>query len=190
MKYSFEDVDERIIKTRLALVDAILNLIRKHAKTKVLDICHEAHITPMTYYHHFGNKKQLLEYTIKKQLQGILPIPRKLKPLNVKHLVFYLLNGFNNFVRQHHEIILSTIKQSEIEGYYDSYLDLSIRTIKALVWHELNILKIGNQPRTEIFNNLICGALIHVFLDMTINNWFINIKDLWDSIKNFILLLK
>ena len=106
MKYSFEDLDERIIKTRIALIGAIFNLIKEEKKIKVLDICHEADITPMTYYHHFSNKQQLLQFAIEDQLVGILPIPVKLKPINLKHLIYYLVCSFNEFIQKNRETCL------------------------------------------------------------------------------------
>ncbi|MCQ3908939.1 MAG: TetR/AcrR family transcriptional regulator [Mycoplasmoidaceae bacterium] len=137
MKYTFEDLDERIIKTKIALTEAILNLIRQEKKIKVLDICEVADITPMTYYHHFDNKEQLLKYVIKDQLTGILPIPSKLKPINLKHLIYYLVCSFNGFIQKNRETMCSMIKQTT----YASYI---FDIIRQLVKKEIQNLNLGD----------------------------------------------
>ncbi len=184
MKYTYEDLDERIIKTRLALTGAILNLIKNEKKTKVLNICHEADITPMTYYHHFGNKQQLLVYAIRKQLEGTLPIPRKLKPINVKHLMYYLLVSLNNFVQKNKVLLYSAIKQSKEGGKNNSYIDLMFNLIQQLVKDEVKLLVDKNQYYIDFISTVICGGLKNMFLQMVQQQRFLDNQQLWTSFKS------
>lgn len=176
MKYTYEDLDERIIKTRLALTGAILNLIKNQKKTKVLDICHEADITPMTYYHHFDNRQQLLEYAIKSQLSCILPIPKKLKPISIKHLFYYLLTTLNQFVNQNREVILSSIK-NKTKG--NSYFDLSFKIINELVKDEVRLLMRESEWYIDLATNLVCGAIQNILLQIVMNHYSVNNQNLW-----------
>ncbi len=168
MKYSYKDIDERIIKTKAALADAILELIREEKTTKVLDICQKANITAMTYYHHFNNRNELLDFAIKSQLQTILPIPEKLKPINIKHLMFYLIACFSKFMEENKQLIESSINLNKQKGYQNSYLHLVFLNIKYFVKEELKILCPRETLNLELWNNFICGSLANIFIQMII----------------------
>ncbi|MCQ2957074.1 MAG: TetR/AcrR family transcriptional regulator [Mycoplasmoidaceae bacterium] len=140
MKYSYENLDERIVKTKLSLSGAILNLIGKNKTIKVLDICHKANITPMTYYHHFGNKQELLEFSIKEQLYGILPIPQKLKPTSLKHLIYYLIFSLNKFITNNRDLLYCAIRQAYENKYIGSYFDLVSKIIRRFIKQEVVLL--------------------------------------------------
>lgn len=187
MKYTFQDVDERIIKTRFALTGAIVNLIKRENKIKVLDICREAHITPMTYYHHFNNKTDLLEYTVRKQLENILPIPKKLKPISLKHLVFYLINAFSKFICQNRNLIYLSLQRSKFQGYINSYLYLVFIHCKDLIKQEVRLLCKQDLTYVELWNDVICGSLFNVFTHMVVNKQFINENIVWKSYKHLVL---
>lgn len=186
MKYSFEDLDERIIKTRISLVGAIFNLIKEEKKIKVLDICQEADITPMTYYHHFGNKQQLLKFAIEDQLAGILPIPNKLKPINLKHLIYYLVCSFNRFIHDNKDLICSIINQNGKNWYYEFYVNYLFKVIKQLVKQEIQLLHLGNSPYIDFWINIICGSLWNIFDQILINNQTYTNEKIWLSIKTLL----
>lgn len=139
MKYTFEDLDERIIKTRTALTTAIFEIIKMNPKVKVLEICKKAGITPMTYYHHFHNKNQLLEFAVKNQLQNILPIPQKLKPANIRQLIAYLLKSFINFFDVHRNVI-NTSTSNLLNGHKSAYIYVLLKYMCLFIKREIEIL--------------------------------------------------
>lgn len=186
MKYTFEDLDERIIKTRNALTGAVLNLIKEEKKIKVIDICQHAGITPMTYYHHFHNKQQLLEYAIENQLIGILPIPTKLKPINLKHLIYYLINAFNKFVQDNREMIDSLVNQKNNYWYCNLYAKYILKTIRELVKQEIKNLHSENLFCIDLWSNIICGSLWNLFKQMIINRQVFSSNMIWLSIKSLL----
>lgn len=190
MKYSYEDVDERIVKTKIALSDALLVLLKENRKIKVLDICQKANITPMTYYHHFDNKEQLIEYTINNQLQNILPIPTKLKPINLKHLIYYLINSLSEFVKTNRDVFYCSIKQIETDRFVNSYLFLVFKTIISLVEKEISLLLKNKFVNIQIINNIVCGSLLNSFFQMIVRNSFINSSMIWNTFKTINVLLK
>lgn len=173
MKYTYKDLDQRIVNTRVTLSDAIFEIIKRCKKVKVLDICKEANITAMTYYHHFHNKQQLLEYAIKKQLNGILPIPVKLKPINLKHLIYYLIFAFNKFVRENRQLIYSALKQSNENKYLGSYIDLINQIIKKYVIQEIKLL-VKNDMYIELYANIIFGSICQIFKQIIIKQISVN----------------
>lgn len=183
MKYHYSDLDERIIKTKLALTGAILYLIKNEKKIKVLDICHKADITPMTYYHHFGNKNELLKYTVINQLSGILPIPRKLKPINLKHLIYYLVTAFNKFVTNNHELICAAIKQAKENIYYGSYIDLITKTINFFIKDEVRQVIKQDELQINFCSMVISGSLKEIFKQIVISGRNFNNDVIWSLIK-------
>lgn len=189
MKYTYKDLDQRIVNTRVTLSDAIFEIIKRCKKVKVLDICKEANITAMTYYHHFHNKQQLLEYAIKKQLNGILPIPVKLKPINLKHLIYYLIFAFNKFVRENRQLIYSALKQSNENKYLGSYIDLINQIIKKYVIQEIKLL-VKNDMYIEFYANIIFGSICQIFKQIIIKQISVNSNVIWTSVKNVFLTIR
>lgn len=182
----FYDLDERIIKTRIALSGALFEMIKENKNIKVLDVCRKANITPMTYYHHFHNRTQLIDYAIRMQLQNILPIPKKWKPINVKHLVFYLIKHLSYFMLSNQRLIYSSLVESNQSKYNKSYIYYLEKIVNELVKEELKLLIHNNNTLVELWNNIICGCLFKTFLSMVINNSFIKDIDIYQLIKDLL----
>lgn len=184
MKYTYNDLDERIVKTRLALSGAIFAIMKKQKNVKVLDICKEAKITPMTYYHHFDNKTHLLKFAIKEQLVNKLPIPKKLKPQNMRQLVAYLIHIFSEFVSNNYEIIIKSVQTINDKGLNHSYIKTLIGTIKCLVANEIRLLKLVDEILINIWSTMITYGLLSAIIDRALNNKDYQFATLWNSYKN------
>lgn len=165
MKYTFEDIDERIIKTRIALTGAILTILSNNRKDTVLNICQEANITPMTYYHHFSNKQELYAYAAKQQLNLILPIPRKLKPTTIKGLVIYLINKICYLADRNKDLITNDIKTIQRFGANHSYLFVFIQVMNKHICDEIKIIQPGIlQNQATFLCNTITSMIISAVL--------------------------
>ncbi|MBQ0045478.1 MAG: TetR/AcrR family transcriptional regulator [Mycoplasma sp.] len=184
MKYSYEELDERIVKTRIALTGAIFEIIKENINVKVLDICKKANITPMTYYHHFDNKKHLLEFAVRSQLQNILPIPRKLKPENMRQLVAYLLKSFLTFAKQNKEIIKASIVKLESKGWENSYIRVLLSTIEYYVYFEIRRLQHNMDEMTiQIWTDTIVNVLFITMLKRINNIESYEFNLMWNCLK-------
>lgn len=184
MKYSYEDIDQRIIKTKVALTDAIVNIMKTNMSVKVLDICKQADITPMTYYHHFGNKNQLLAFAIRKQFENKMPIPLKLKPVNIRQLIAYLIRIFSDYAYENKQLLIASYEKLLEKGYENSYVQTLINTIKDWIFGEINYLF----PTYELITkNIICNfltyGLICTIITRIIENKNCKFLYIWDSIK-------
>ncbi len=186
MKYSFNDIDERIIKTRIALSDAIFEILKRNNIIKVLDICKQANITPMTYYHHFNNKNHLLEFAIKKQLENKLPIPLKLKPQNLRQLVAYLLKMQITFVKDNYSVIVASLSRINNHKFNNSYLAILLDLHQRFVVQEIKDIY---PDISQLISNTWSTMLTYGFLLFFIRN--INLIKIyqfpyiWNSLKLF-----
>lgn len=184
MKYSYESIDERIIKTKLALSGAILDIMVSKPKVKVLDICQRADISAMTYYHHFHNKYQLLEFSVRNQLENILPIPLKLKPDNMRQLIAYLIKSFSGFIKDNKELIVASVNKMMTIGYKNSYIQILIDVVRYWIFHEISKI-IGDKNRdviniwTDVITYGLLLSLIRRSISLKSNEFYL----IWNSLR-------
>lgn len=164
-------LDLRIQKTKQQLVDALIDILKNQtAKStiKVLHICNKAKISPITFYNHFGNKKELLEFTINEQLENTFPIPLKLQPKNLWHLVIYLINFFEKFCKQNKDIILNSSNNSKVRYVY---LDLFLKILERDVFYELKRINVSEAKIVlNMWTEIIVGGLANLFIKRTVKN--------------------
>ncbi|MDR0382075.1 MAG: TetR/AcrR family transcriptional regulator [Oscillospiraceae bacterium] len=105
---NFRKEDLRIVKTNKTLVRALLSLLKRRNfnKITVYDLCNEALVSRTTFYVHFNDKYDLLQYCledIKKQLVQMAPEERAAAITQYLHnhrsAVSNLLNGANAELR-------------------------------------------------------------------------------------------
>lgn len=184
MKYTFSDLDERIIKTRIALSNAIFEILKLNNNVKVLDVCKKANITPMTYYHHFNNKQHLLEFAIKQQLENKLPIPIKLKPQNLRQLIAYLIQIYAKFVRENYEIIISSVRRIYDQSFNHSYLQILLALNYQFVYREIKRIYANISDQIIIiWTTILSYGLIFLFIRNIkyIKNY--QYETVWNSMK-------
>lgn len=184
MKYKYEDLDERIIKTRFALSGAIFELMKTPQKVKVLDICKQADVTPMTYYHHFGNKDQLLEWAVREQLKNKLPIPIKLKPINLKQLIGYLIKTMSEFVADNQQIINNSLNKMNTDGIKHSYINVLLTVTRFYIHQEIKLL-INNDPMTlNVLSDVITYSVILLIIKRMNSQQDYRFLSIWNSLKS------
>lgn len=184
MRYTYQDLDERIIKTRIALSGAIFETMRKNETVKVTDICKEADVTRMTYYHHFGNKCQLLRFAIRTQFENKLPIPLKLKPQNIRQLIAHIIKIYSDFVIQNNDLIIISCNKIMNKKYQDSYIDILINLSKEWITHEIALLPQKYDVMSiNILSDFIMYGIIFTLIDRNIKKQSYKFLHIWDTIK-------
>ncbi len=162
-------LDLRIVKTRQVLITTLFDILKKQINNKpikVLDICKKANISAITFYKHFDNKNNLLEYSIKEQLNNHFPIPIKLKPHNLKQLIYYLINFFEKFCQENNELIINCSKiKSDIQM---SYFNILLKIIEYNVFQELkNIYSNKNFIELNMWTETVVAGLFYLFIKRT-----------------------
>lgn len=103
-----KNTDLRIIKTRTALSNALMELLNKKSfdEIKVVDICEMAQVHRTTFYKHFEDKYHLLNYVtnviINELLESFAPIqgyasPEEFYTLMLKAIVTYVHSNRRKF---------------------------------------------------------------------------------------------
>lgn len=113
--------DLRIIKTKKALYNALINLMKKKTfeEIKVSDICDEALINRSTFYAHFDDKYSLLSNMLDNLKQQFI------SELNNKE------NNINNSKEYYIEVI--RIFLTHIEREKDTYLSIAINNRNSIL---------------------------------------------------------
>lgn len=183
----FSKLDERVLKTYDQLVNGFLLCMQKQINVKVKDICNLAKRTRITYYHHFDSKQDLGKFAVKYQLTGSLPIPRKLKPINFRHLLKYFCDVTVKFAKQNKKIIAAAIWNLENGRYQNSYADLVTKTLTYLVFDELtSICPTLNHFSASMWSEILTGMITKLVVFSYKNNFNFNAEDAWNSIKSLI----
>lgn len=184
MKYTYDDLDERIIKTKIALSGAIFEIMKMKTTVKVLDICKQADITPMTYYHHFGNKNQLLAFAIKNQFENKMPIPIKLKPQNLRQLIAYVIKIYSEFISDNSQLINVSCDKIMKQKYQDSYIETLINLSCEWIANEVCLLSQGYDVMTiNILSNFITYGILLSLIKRFMANQSYKFLNIWNSIK-------
>ena len=113
--------DLRIIKTKKALYNALINLMKKKTfeEIKVSDICDEALINRSTFYAHFDDKYSLLSNMLD----------------NLKQQFISELNNKENNINNSKEYYIEVIKifLTHIEREKDTYLSIAINNRNSIL---------------------------------------------------------
>lgn len=169
-----EFLDLRIIKTRRVLIDAFFDILKNKVDSKpikVVDICDKAKISSITFYKHFRNKEGLLNYSVNDQLVNKLPIPSKLKPKNLRQLVYYLLEFFEKFYIDNENLIISCKANQNV--MQKTYFDALLKTIEWYTFNELKIiLSTYNILELNIITKILVGGLFNFFIKRKDNTKF------------------
>lgn len=102
--------DLRITKTKRALYDALVNLMKKKTfeEIKVSDICDEALVNRSTFYAHFDDKYCLLESLINNLKQDLIDnLNSSKKFTNTKDYYIEVIDLFLNHIEEKQDTYLS-----------------------------------------------------------------------------------
>jgi len=152
--------DLRIMKTHKALIDALPTLLGRQnfADLTVNSLCNEALVSRATFYSHFNDKYDLLEYWLTYSEQ---------KNMNKYNTCEQMEMMVNQFIKKNKIIITNLVDNANSE------------TLKILCKHLLSILDIsveknengGIDPKNIILANFCSGGLIY-YLTWQIENKF------------------
>lgn len=132
-----EDVKEdlRVTRTRRLLCNALFKLLENEPfeKISVIDICKEAMVHRATFYNHFSDKEELLEYAIDGIKESLFEVAvRKENYATSKEMYKSLIATVVNFVEENKPKILLIINKNSNEKIYELFLTTIKRSIAYL----------------------------------------------------------
>lgn len=114
--------DLRIRRTHKLLCDAMFALLetRSFDEITVVDICEKAMVHRATFYKHFKDKYEFMEYVTKEKLQGVYRESVSLKDYSVPSDVYRTMTeSIINFIEENKQIFILSAKSSN-SNFFDS----------------------------------------------------------------------
>lgn len=174
MKENEEDLsyreDLRVIRTRKLLSNALIELMEKvpFEKINVKDICEKAMIHRATFYNHFNNKEDLLEYAIDELKEELyLATIKEENFKSEKEMYMSLISNVIDFVQDNKSKILLMLKQNS----YDKSISLMLITIKRSIRYLISKNKYHDDYKVpkNIMIDFFTGGLTNIGI-----NWLLS----------------
>lgn len=127
--------DLRIVRTRKLLCNALFSLLETEPfeKISVMGICKEAMVHRATFYNHFSDKEELLEYAIDEIKENLFAATvEKESYTSSKEMYMSLTSTVVEFVEQNKPKILLIINKNSYEKVYELLLTTVKRSIAYL----------------------------------------------------------
>ena len=162
-----EKNDLRIIKTNIALYDALINLLKNKTfeEIKVSDICEKALVNRSTFYAHFNDKYELFASFINDLKESFINELKVIEyNLSIKEYYLKLIEVFLNHVEGKEDIykaILSNNRNSII-------MDMIYNTITEDVNDKIK--EPNKDVPKDIFISYYLGALVNVGIEWLRND--------------------
>lgn len=111
-----KQTDLRVIKTRKALVDALMqSLVEKPFEDITVQyLCDKAMVRRATFYTHFTDKYALFSYTIRQQYRAFPSFQYSLAAGSTEDVYQYMVEDAVNFMAEHMEIFRSLLESQMV----------------------------------------------------------------------------
>ena len=156
--------DLRIVKTKKALYEALINLIKTKPfeELKVLDLCNEAMINRSTFYSHYNDKYDLLTDfigTLKHELLEELAKNKNI--INTKEYYLEMIKLILNHIDMNKDVYYSMITINRNSIIMDMIIDTTIKDLNKRL--EISNLDKSDIP-IDIFSTFYLGAVAGVLV--------------------------
>lgn len=128
--------DLRVVRTRALLSKALFELLEKtpFEKISVKDICDKALVHRATFYNHFEDKEDLLEYTIDEIKEEMFnSVVEKEQYETPKEMYMTLMSKVLDFVEQHKNQLMLIINNNSTEKVMGLLLTTVKRSMRYLL---------------------------------------------------------
>ena len=139
------ELDRRIAKTRTALMESLIHLmgLKCWADINVQLICDQADVSRSSFYSHFDNKQELLDFAFS-ELEKHLSQPHAHRELRENGRLGFL-PGLVDHVRSHCDLFKNRERTSADIAIFNRFKSV----VDGLVQHELNQLPGNNRPSND-----------------------------------------
>lgn len=177
--------DIRTLKTYKALETALFSELKEKSfeEIKIVDLCKKANIHRTTFYSHFNDKYELLEYSIKNlQKDFESNITNTKIYINIKEYYLNLISIFLDHLCNNKDIYISILKHNN-----NSIMINSIYTIiKNNIKDKINTFYKENNSKIDIILEFYIGGFTNIITWWIRSNMSISKEQLLKEIKNLL----
>lgn len=177
--------DKRTINTYKTLKNALFSELedKSFEEIKIVDLCERANIHRTTFYSHFNDKYELLEYAIKDLQQDFESNIKNVKiHLDIKGYYYNLISIFLDHLYSNKEIYISILKKNN-----DSIMINSIYSIiKKDIKNKINTFYHENNSKIDIMLEFYIGGISNIITWWIRNNMHISKENLLKEIKSLL----
>ena len=115
--------DLRIRRTHKLLCDAMLNLLEEYSydSISVVDICDKAMVHRATFYKHFADKNEFMEYVTRVKLREFYDLNAKVHvSTDLNNAYYEIINNVLTFVEMNRNMLRLSIQSSSNSSFIDS----------------------------------------------------------------------
>lgn len=177
--------DLRVKRTYILLKNALFELLSKKSfdEIKVNDICNLAMIHRTTFYSHFQDKYDLLEYCIKDLEEDLTEKIKKSQYSNSKEFYTNLVMNLLDYISENKKMLKSILKNNYDNGLNNIFMNTCINYITSMLEKDPNITY---KLKTPVIANFYSGAVISTLVWWIKNDNNLDEKELCNSIISLI----
>ena len=180
--------DLRVQRTYLLLKNALLGLLAKKSfdEIKVNDICNLAMIHRTTFYSHFQDKYDLLEYCVKNIEQELTEKINTTQYSNSKEFYTNLVMSLLEYISENKKMFKSVLKNNFDNSVNKIFMNTCINYITDMLEKEKD-QGIYHKTKIPIIAQFYAGAVISTIVWWIKNDESLDEKELCNSIISLIL---
>ncbi len=177
--------DKRTMNTYKTLKNALFSELKDKSfeDIKIVDLCKRAEIHRTTFYSHFNDKYELLEYAIKDLQQDLESNIQNVKiHLDIKGYYYNLISIFLDHLDSNKEIYISILKNNSDSIMINSIYSIIKKDIKNKIdkfYHE-------NNSKIDILLEFYMGGISNIITWWIQNSMHISKENLLKEIKSLL----
>ena len=181
------NLDLRVQRTYLLLKNALLELLAKKSfdEIKVNDICNLAMIHRTTFYSHFQDKYDLLEYCVKNIEQELTEKINTTQYSNSKEFYTNLVMSLLEYISENKKMFKSVLKNNFDNSVNKIFMNTCINYITDMLEKEKD-QGIYHKTKIPIIAQFYAGAVISTIVWWIKNDESLDKKELCNSIISLI----
>lgn len=179
--------DLRVKRTYLLLKNALFELLSKKSfeEIKVNDICNLAMVHRTTFYSHFSDKYELLEYCIKDVETELTQKIVNNKYSNTREFYTNLIMGLLEYISENKRFFKCILKKNSDSGVQSIFMNACVTYITEMLEKEEN-MDISHEIPISVIAQFYSGAVINTIVLWLKANSKLTEKELCDYIISLI----
>ncbi|MFR2534433.1 MAG: TetR/AcrR family transcriptional regulator C-terminal domain-containing protein [Clostridia bacterium] len=175
--------DLRTKRTYKLLKDALFELLTKQSfdSIKVSDICDLAMVHRTTFYTHFSDKYELLEYCIREIEQEIILNMKDNNYTNRREFYTNMIMNVLTYISGNKKFFKLLLKKNEETNFFNIFTNSCISCIHEMLEEE-ELSGIKHYMSIEVISNFYSGAVISTIVWWLKTNSKLNEKELCENL--------